>query len=51
MAICSDSDDEFSSALDLVRIIYTDQGVYSDRKLERNDRVMIVLLLLRDAAR
>ena len=31
MAICSDSDDELSSAL-VLRIIYTDEG-YSDSKL------------------
>ena len=49
MATCSDSDDEFSSAL-VSRIIYTDEG-YSDWKPERNNRVVIVLLLLRDAAR
>ena len=46
MAICSD--DEFSSAL-VLRIIYTDKG-YSDWKVGRNDRVVIVLLLLHDAA-
>ena len=49
MAICSDSDDEFLSAL-VLRIIYTDEG-YSDWKPGRNDRVVIVLFLLRDAAR
>ena len=49
MAICSDSDDEFSSALVLC-IIYTDEG-YSDWKPGRNDRVVIVLLLLCDAVR
>ena len=42
MAICSDSDDEFSSAL-VLRIIYTSEG-YSDWKPWRNDRVVIVLL-------
>ena len=49
MVICSDSDDEFSSAL-VLRIIYTDEG-YSDWKLGRYDHVMIVLLysvMLRD---
>ena len=49
MGICCDSDDEFSSAL-VLRIIYTDEG-YSDWKLGRYDHVMIVLLLLRGAAR
>ena len=49
MAICSNSDDEFSSAL-VLHIIYIDEG-YSDWKPGRNDRVVIVLLLLRDAAR
>ena len=48
MAICSDSDDEFLSAL-VLRIIYTDEG-YSDWKPGRNNRVVIVLLLLCDAA-
>ena len=48
MATCSDSDDEFSSAL-VLHIIYTDEG-YSDWKPGRNDRVVIVLLLLCDAA-
>ena len=49
MAICSDSDDEFSSAL-VLRIIYTDEG-YSDWKPGRNDRVVIVFfysVMLRD---
>ena len=44
MAICNDSDDEFSSAL-VLRTIYTDEG-YSDWKPWRNDRVVIVLLLM-----
>ena len=48
MATCSDSDDEFSSTLVLC-IIYTDE-VYSDWKPWRNDRVVIVLLLIRDDA-
>ena len=42
MATCSDSDDEFSSAL-ILRIIYTDE-VYSDWKPWRNDRIVIVQL-------
>ena len=42
MATCSDSDDEFSSAL-VLRIIYTSKE-YSDWKPWRNDCVMIVLL-------
>ena len=49
MATCSDSDNEFSSAL-VLRIIYTSEG-YSDWKPWRNDCVVIVLLLLRGAAR
>ena len=49
MAICSDSDDKFSLAL-VLRMIYTDEG-YSDWKPGRNDCVVIVLLLLHDAAR
>ena len=40
MAICSDSDDEFLSALVLC-MIYTDE-VYNDWKSWRNDRVVIV---------
>ena len=46
MAICSDSDNKFLSAL-VLRMIYTDEG-YSDWKPGRNNRVVIVLLLLRD---
>ena len=49
MATCSDSDDEFSSAL-VLRIIYTSEE-YSDWKPWRNDRVVIVLfysMVLRD---
>ena len=42
MATCSDSDDEFSSAM-VLRKIYTDEG-YSDWKPGRNDLVVIVLL-------
>ena len=42
MATCSDSDDEFPSAL-VLRIIYTSKG-YSDWKPWRNDCVVIVLL-------
>ena len=49
MATCSDSDDEFSSAL-VLRIIYTSEE-YSDWKPGRNDRMVIVLFLLRGAAR
>ena len=44
LATCSDSDDEFSSAL-VLRIIYTDEG-YSDWKPWRNDHVVIVYFLL-----
>ena len=47
MAICSDCDNEFSSAL-VLHIIYTDEG-YSDWKPGRNDHVKIFYFLLRDA--
>ena len=40
MTTCSDSDNEFSSAL-VLRIIYTDE-VYCDWKPWRNDHVVIV---------
>ena len=42
MATCSDSDDEFSSAL-VLRLIYTGEG-YSDWKPWRNDHVVIAFL-------
>ena len=44
MATCSNSDDEFSSALVLC-IVYTSKE-YSDWKPRRNDCVVIILLLL-----
>ena len=44
MATCSDTGDEFSSALVLcIHVIYTDEE-YSDWKPWRNDHVVIVLL-------
>ena len=49
LATCSDSVNDFSSAL-VLRVIYTGEE-YSDWKPERNDHVVIVLLLLCNAAR
>ena len=43
MATCGDSDDEFSSASLVVRVIYTSEG-YSNWKPWRNDHAVIVLL-------
>ena len=49
MATCSDSDDNFSSAL-ILRIIYTSEE-YSNWKPWRNSHVANVLLFVRDAVR